>query len=42
MVMCSCTGLIYTRIFNATLNCLILAMVVHLATIILSGVTCEF
>jgi len=38
MVMCSCTGLIYTRIFNATLNCLILAMVVHLATIILSGV----
>ena len=38
MVICSCTGLIYTRIFNATLNCLILAMFVHVAAIVLAGV----
>ena len=38
MVICSCTGLIYTRIFNATLNCLALAIVVHVAVIIIAGV----
>ena len=38
MVICSCTGLIYTRIFNATLNCLILAMFVHVVAITLAGV----
>ena len=38
MVICSCTGLIYTRIFNATLNCLILAMFVHVVAIVLAGV----
>jgi len=38
MVVCSCTGLIYTKIFNATLNCLIAAMFVHVAAIVLAGV----
>ena len=38
MVICSCMGLIYTRIFNATLNCLILAMFVHVAAIVLAGI----
>ena len=38
MVICSCTGLIYTRIFNPMLSCLLLAAVVHMAAIILAGV----
>ena len=38
MVICSCLGLIFTRIFNATLNCLILAMFVHVAVIVVAGV----
>ena len=38
MVICSCMGLIYTRIFNATLNCLLLAIFAHIVAIVLAGV----
>ena len=38
MVMCSCTGLIYTKIFSATLSCLQIAGLVHIVAIILAAV----
>ena len=38
MVICSCMGLVYSKIFNATLNCLILAMFAHVVGIVLAGV----
>ena len=37
MLMCSCTGLIFTNIFNATLNCLTLASVVQVVAVALAG-----
>ncbi len=38
MIMCSCTGLIYNNIFNATLNCLTLGGLAHVVAIIMAGV----